>query len=146
MSSHAPSDEVLADIYRSAKTVAVVGASSTHGKPAHRIPAYLQTQGYRIIPVNPTTSEIHGVPTVASLAEISEPVDVVNVFRPAAEAPGIAEQAVALGASTLWLQIGIESDEAAEIAEAAGLTVVMDTCMGATHERLTDLGLLEGPH
>ncbi len=136
------SDEALAEIYRLTETIAVVGASGNPDKPAHTIPAYLQTQGFRVIPVNPTADEVLGERTVVSLADISEPVDVVNVFRPAAEAPGIAEQAAELGASTLWLQSGIESTEAREVATARGLTVVMDTCMGATHRRLMKAGLL----
>ena len=138
MSERLP-DETLAEIYRNTGTV---GASTNPDKPAHGIPAYLQAQGYRVIPVNPMADEIFGAPTVDSLADISEPVDVVNVFRPSAETPGIAAQAAALGASTLWLQLGIESEEAAQIATGQGLTVVMDTCMGATHQRLTRAGLL----
>ncbi len=141
MSERLP-DETLAEIYRNTGTIAVVGASTNPDKPAHGIPAYLQAQGFRIIPVNPVADEIFGAPTVRSLADIPDPVDVVNVFRPAAETPGIAAQAAALGTSTLWLQLGIESAEAAEIATERGLTVVMDTCMGATHQRLTKQGLL----
>lgn len=137
-----PSDDALVSIYRSARTIAVVGASANPDKPAHFIPAYLRRQGYRIIPVNPTPGEILGEPAVASLADIADPVDIVNVFRPAPEAPDIAAQAAALGASTLWLQAGISSDAAAEIAGAGGLTVVMDTCIKATHERLSNAGLV----
>ena len=137
-----PSDESLALIYRNSRTLAVVGASTNPDKPAHHIPAYLQTQGYRVIPVNPSADMIFGEATVASLAGISERVDVVNVFRPAEEAAEIAVQAAELGASTLWLQVGISSEEAAAVASEAGMTVVMDTCMGATHRRLTKEGLL----
>ena len=140
--SETPPDETLAEIYRNTRTIAVVGASTNPDKPAHGIPAYLQAQGFRIIPVNPTADEIFGEPTVRSLADIAEPVDVVNVFRPSAEAPDIAAQAAAIGASTLWLQLGIESEEAATIAMEQGLNVVMDTCMGATHRRLAKAGLL----
>ena len=137
-----PSDDRIADIYRSTTTIAVVGASTDEDKPAHRIPRYLQSQGYRIIPVNPFADEIWGEPAVDSLANVEEQVDVVDVFRPAEEAPDIARQAVEIGASVLWLQLGIESDEAAEIAEDAGLTVVMDQCMGATHQRMKAAGAL----
>lgn len=135
-------DAQLADIYRSTGTIAVVGASTDESKAAHRIPAYLQSQGYRIIPVNPGSDQVLGEKVVDSLSEITEPVDVVDVFRPSDEAPGIAREAVAIGAKVLWLQEGIESGEAAEIARAGGLDVVMDTCMGATHRRLTDEGAL----
>ncbi len=136
------SDEELIEIYRSTRTIAVVGASTNPDKPAHSIPAYLQSQGFRIIPINPTADEVFGEPTVASLSDITGEVDVVDVFRPSDEAPGIAREAVALGAGVLWLQLGIESDEAADIARAGGLTVVMDTCMGAEHKRLRRTGLL----
>ncbi len=135
-------DAQLADIYRSTRTIAVVGASTDESKVAHRIPAYLQSQGYRIIPVNPGSDEVLGDEAVDSLSEIAEPVDVVDVFRPADEAPGIAREAVAIGAKVLWLQEGIVSEEAAELARAGGLDVVMDTCMGATHKRLTHEGTL----
>lgn len=138
----AQTDDLLAEIYRSTRTIAVVGASTDESKAAHRIPAYLQAQGYRIIPVNPGSDEVLGEQPVASLVEISEPVDVVDVFRPSEETPAIAREAVAIGAKVLWLQAGIESEEAAEIARAGGLAVVMDTCMGATHRRLSDAGAL----
>lgn len=135
-------DDELVDIYRSARTIAVVGASTDQHKQAHRIPAYLQSQGYRIIPVNPTAEEVLGEPSVASLDDIDEPVDVVDVFRPSSETPGIAAEAVEIEAGVLWLQMGIRSDEAARIARDGGLTVVMDTCMGAVHKKLVRLGLL----
>ena len=131
-----PTDEELRAIYADTKTIAVVGASSDPEKPAFSIPKYLQGQGFKIIPVSPKGGELHGEKVATSLAEIMEPVDVVDVFRPAEEAPGIAKEAIELGAKVLWLQLGVSSDEAAEIAEGAGLKVVMDRCMGATHERL----------
>lgn len=131
-----PSDDDLRRIYAETSTIAVVGASTTLGKAAHRIPAYLRRQGYRIIPVNPTADEMLGERAYSSLGDVDVPVDVVDVFRPAEEAPGIAHEAVAIGARVLWLQQGIVSDEAAQIARDGGLEVVMDLCMGATHARL----------
>ncbi|MGY1805705.1 CoA-binding protein [Blastococcus sp. SYSU D00922] len=128
--------EKLTGIYRDTRTIAVVGASSDESKAAHRIPAYLQQQGYRIRPVSPRGGELFGEPVAASLAEVDGPVDVVDVFRPAAEAADIARQAVAIGAKVLWLQLGIADEEARRIAEDAGLTVVMDRCIGATHHEL----------
>ena len=128
--------EHLTGIYRDTRTIAVVGASADESKAAHRIPAYLQQQGYRIRPVNPRGGELFGEPVATSLAEVDGPVDVVDVFRPAAEAADIARQAVAIGAKVLWLQLGIADDEARRIAEDAGLTVVMDRCIGATHREL----------
>ncbi len=134
--------ERLARIYADTRTIAVVGASADPSKAAHRIPRYLQRQGYRILPVNPRGGELLGEPVARSLAQVEGPVDVVDVFRPAAETPQIARQAVQVGAKVLWLQLGIESQEARQVAEAAGLTVVMDRCLGATHR---ELGLGPGP-
>jgi predicted CoA-binding protein len=134
--------EQLARIYAQTKTIAVVGISSDPFKPAQRIPKYLQEQGYRIRPVNPRGGSILGEPVARSLSEVDGPVDVVDVFRPAEEAPNVARQAVDIGAKMLWLQEGIESQEAKRIAEAAGLTVVMNRCMGETH---AELGLGPGP-
>jgi hypothetical protein len=138
----APLRERLLRIYAETKTIAVVGASADPSKPAHRIPRYLQSQGYRIRPVNPRGGEILGEPVARSLAEVDGPVDVVEVFRPAEEAPRIARDAVEAGAKVLWLQTGISSEEARRVAEAAGLTVVMDRCMGEAHG---ELGLGPGP-
>jgi uncharacterized protein len=134
--------EQLLRIYAETRTIAVVGASGDPSKPAHRIPRYLQSQGYRILPVNPRGGELLGEPVARSLAEVEGPVDVVDVFRPAEEAPGIALEAIEAGAKVLWLQVGIESEEARQEAEAAGLTVVMDRCMGEAH---AELGLGPGP-
>jgi uncharacterized protein len=134
--------ERLAGIYAEARTIAVVGASGDRAKPAHRIPRYLQEQGYHIRPVNPRGGELFGEPVARSLPEVEGPVDVVDVFRPAAETPQVARDAVEVGAKVLWLQLGIESQEARAIAEAAGLTVVMDRCIGETHR---ELGLGPGP-
>lgn len=131
-------DQALIEIYRATRTIAVVGASADPSKLAHSVPAYLQAQGFEVIPVNPSAGEILGVPAVATLAQIEGPVDVVDVFRPPAEVPGIAREAIAIGARVLWLQAGIVSEEAAAIARQAGLTVVMDTCVGATHRRLVE--------
>jgi predicted CoA-binding protein len=128
--------EKLTRIYRESRTIAVVGASANDEKEAYWIPEYLQRQGYRIRPVNPRGGTILGEPVAVSLAEVDEPVEVVDVFRPAAEAPDIARQAVDIGAKVLWLQLGIASDEARRIAEDGGLTVVMDRCMGALHREL----------
>jgi predicted CoA-binding protein len=134
--------EPLLRIYREAGTIAVVGASLDPDKASHRIPAYLAGQGYRVIPVSPRGGELFGQPVRASLAEIDEPVDVVDVFRPSEETPAIAREAVRIGAHVLWLQKGIANEEARAIAEAGGLAVVMDRCMGATHRWL---GLGPGP-
>jgi uncharacterized protein len=124
------------EILEYANTVAVVGASRDPGKPSGHIPYLLQHRGFRIIPVNPNTEEVLGERTYGSLLDIKEPVDVVDVFRPAGQAPEIARQAVALGAKGLWLQLGIKSEEARAIAESAGLDYVEDLCMGRQTARL----------
>jgi uncharacterized protein len=117
------------------RTVAVVGASTDPEKAAHQIPRLLKEAGFRVIPVNPSADEILGERTYETLADIPEPVEVVDVFRPADEAPAIARQAVEIGAKALWLQLGIRSDEARQIAEDEGLDYVEDHCMGAETRR-----------
>jgi uncharacterized protein len=134
--------EDLLRVYRETRTIAVVGASDNPEKPAHRIPAYLQSQGYRIIPVNPRGGEIFGETAVASLAEIGETVEVVDVFRPPVEAEAVARQAIEIGAKVLWFQPGTHTEKAVELARAGGLEVFFEICMGATHGQL---GLGPGP-
>jgi uncharacterized protein len=123
----------LLRIYEQTKTIAVVGASANVHKAAHAIPSYLQSQGYRIIPVNPRGGEIFGEHVYPSLEEIDAPVDVVDVFRPPVEAETIARQAISIGAKVLWFQLGTHTTEAIRLASDAGLSVVAGRCMGATH-------------
>ncbi len=132
--------EELRQILATTRTIAVVGLSSKPNRPGYTIPAYLQEQGYRIIPVNPNLSEALGEKAYANLREIPEPVDVVDIFRRAEDVPPIVEDAIAIGAKVVWMQLGIVNEAAAARAEAAGLTVVMDTCMGATHQLLRSEG------
>ncbi|MEV5800109.1 CoA-binding protein [Streptomyces collinus] len=138
--------EYLWDEYRrilgGARTIAVVGASAEPGKHAHEIPAYLLRKGFNVVPVNPHHREVLGRPCFASLLDVGEPVDVVDVFRPAPETPAVARQALQIGARALWLQLGIVSDEARDIAEAGGLRVVMNRCLGAVHAELELAGEL----
>lgn len=117
-----------AEILEGAKTIAVVGLSRDPGKAAHGVPAVLQAHGFRIIPVHPSATELLGEKVYRSLEDIPEPVDLVDVFRPASEAPGIARVAVGIGAKALWLQRGIVSAEARRIAEEGGLAYVEDRC------------------
>ncbi len=125
--------EILAD----AKTIALVGASPNPRKPSHGVMRYLLAQGYKVIPVRPLDcDEVLGVPCVSSLAEIDEPIDLVDVFRRPEHTPEVAREAVAAGARALWLQLGIRNDEARAIAEAAGLTYVEDRCLKVDHARL----------
>jgi predicted CoA-binding protein len=117
-------------ILREFRSIAVVGLSRDPSKAAHAIPARLQRAGFRVIPVNPFTASALGEKAYPSLADLPFSVEVVLVFRPSAEAAGIAKAAVGIGAKALWLQQGIVSDEARSIAEAAGLLYVEDRCMG----------------
>ncbi len=120
------------EILEAATTIAVVGASRDPLKAGGSVPAGLQKRGFRIIPINPYADVLFGEHVYRSLAEVPERVDVVDVFRPAREAPDIARQAVAIGAKALWLQLDIRSDEARRIAESAGVDFVEDECTAVT--------------
>lgn len=119
-----------AEVLRRYTTVAVVGMSTDPDKPSQGVPLALRAHGFTVIPVHPGVDEIAGERAYAALAEIPRPVEIVEVFRRAGEAPGIARQAVEIGAKALWLQLDLRSDEAREIAESAGLDYVEDHCMG----------------
>ena len=106
----------------------MVGASRDPGKPGGSVPFGLQQRGFRIIPINPYADELFGERVYKSLSEVKEKVDLVDVFRPAADAPAIAHEAAAIGAGALWLQLDIRSEEARRIAEAAGMDYVEDQC------------------
>lgn len=123
-------------VVREARSIAVVGASDDPRRPSNEVAKYLHEQGLRIFPVNPKLSELFGLPAYDRLADIGEPMDIVDVFRTPSATPEIAEQAVAAGAGTLWLQLGVVNDEAAGIAQRGGLTVVMDRCLAVEHRRL----------
>jgi predicted CoA-binding protein len=123
------------DILNYTNTIAVVGASKDPEKAGASIPLALQRHGFRVIGVNPTADMLFGEKAYKTLADIPGKVDLVEVFRPAAEAPDIARQAVAIGARALWLQTGIVSDEARRIAEAAGLDYVEDHCAAVERAR-----------
>ena len=131
-------DSALRDILTSVKTIAVVGASDKEHRPVHGVMRFLQGKGYRCIPVNPRLAgrELLGETVYASLEDIPEPVDMVDVFRRSEHVPPIAEEAIAIGAKVLWLQLGIVNDSAAEHATAAGLKVVMNRCPAIEIPRL----------
>ena len=121
-------------ILAEARTIAVVGASPKPWRPSNDVMGYLLRAGYRVIPVRPADcDEVHGVPCVTSLAEIDEPIDLVDVFRRPEAVPEHAREAVAAGAKALWLQVGIESQEARQIAEGAGLDYVENACTKVVH-------------
>jgi predicted CoA-binding protein len=121
----------IARLRRTTETWAVVGCSPDPGRTSHRIAAFLQRDGYRVIPVNPTvapSTQILGEVVHPDLASIPEPIDVVDVFRRSSQAGAVVDEAIAVGAGAVWLQVGVIDEAAAERAEAAGLDVVMDTC------------------
>jgi predicted CoA-binding protein len=118
------------EILENAHTIAVVGASRDPRKAAGSVPEGLQRRGFRIIPVNPYADTLFGERVYRSLLEVPEKIDVVDVFRPAADTPDIARQAAAIGAKALWLQLDIRSEEARRIAEQAGMDYVEDECTG----------------
>lgn len=129
-------DAIVERILTSYDTITVVGASSSAAKDAHAVPAYMQAHGWRIIPVNPHADQIFGQPVYRRLADVPEQVGLVDVFRPSAQTPDVARQAVAAGATALWLQLGIESAEARAIAESAGLLYVENRCLIIEQRRL----------
>jgi len=129
-------DAVVERILRTYGTITVLGASNYLAKPAHYVPAHMQQHGWRIIPVNPRADEILGAPVYRTLADIPEQVGLVDVFRPSDATPDVARQAVAAGATALWLQLGIMSEEARAIAESAGLLYVEDRCLIIEQRRL----------
>ena len=126
----------LRRILRAHKTIAVVGLSANWWRPSFFAAKYLQERGYRVVPVNPQYPEILGEKSYPSLREIPFKIDVVDCFRKSEEIPALADDAIAIGAKVLWMQLGVINQAAAEKAEAAGLEVVMDRCMKIEHGRL----------
>ena len=129
-------EQEMREILLSANTVASVGLSSSDEKESYWIVAFLMDQGYRFYPVNPTADEILGMKAYASLSDIPDKIDVVQVFRRPEDVPPIVEEAIKIGAKVVWMQEGIVNEEAAQLAREAGLQVVMNACMRATHKRL----------
>lgn len=126
----------LRKILTSTKTIAVVGLSNKPDRPSYEVAGYLKEAGYRIIPVNPTIKEALGEKAYASLRDMPEKVDVVQIFRRPEEVPAVVEDAIAIGAKVVWMQPGAENEDAAARAEAAGLKVVVGACMMVTHRNL----------
>ena len=127
---------VLKQVLKQHRTIAVVGLSADWFRPSYFAAKYMQTHGYRIVPVNPKYPNILDETCYASLADIPFPVDIVDVFRKPADTPLIAQQAVDIGAKVLWLQLGVVNADAERIAQQAGLTVIMDRCVKIEHARL----------
>src|SRR5580693_5123669 len=124
------------NLLRNAKTIAVVGLSNRRSRPSYGVSEYMQVSGYRIIPVNPNETEVLGEKAWASLEEIPEHIDIVDIFRRAECVPDIVDSAIGIGAKGMWMQEGVVHDEAAGKARAAGLEVVMDRCILKEHRKM----------
>jgi hypothetical protein len=124
------------NLLRNAKTIAVVGLSSSRWRPSYGVSEYMQAAGYRIVPVNPRESEVLGEKAFATLDDVPVSVDIVNVFRQSQFVPEIVEAAIRIGAKGVWMQEGVEHEEAARRAREAGLEVVMDRCILKEHRKM----------
>lgn len=124
------------DILRSVKTIAVVGLSSRRIRPSYGVSEYMQRAGYRIIPVNPSETEVLGEKSYPDLESIPIPVDLVNIFRRSELVPPVVDSAIKIGAKAIWMQEDVVHEEAAQKARAAGLVVVMDRCLLKEHRKL----------
>jgi uncharacterized protein len=129
-------DRAIEQILATGKTVAVVGLSDKPDRDSYRVAEYLQRHGYRIIPVNPVIESVLGEQSYATLKDIPEQVDIVDIFRKPDAVGPIVDEAIAIGAPVVWMQLGVVNEEAAEKAGAAGLQVVMDRCIKIEHQRL----------
>ena len=125
----------IADLLKNAKTIAVVGLSDSPLRPSHGVSAYMQSQGYRIIPVNPRISDALGEPSFASLLDVPEKIDIVDVFRRSEYVHEVVEQAIRMKIPAIWLQEGVVDENAAEKARRAGIFVVMDRCILKEHRQ-----------
>ena len=132
------SDAKIRSILSNVKTIAIVGASANQARPSHYVMKFMQDRGYRVIPVNPGIAgqEVLGETVYAGLRDIPEPIDMIQVFRQSSAAPAIVEDAIAIKARVVWMQLDVRHDQAAAAAEAAGLEVVMDRCPKIELERL----------
>ena len=126
-------NDVIAQILRTSKTIAVVGLSSKPERASYQVAAYLQRHGYRIIPVNPRETQVLGEPAYASLHDVPVAIDIVDVFRESSAVPEIVAETIAIGAKVLWLQLDIHHAEAEDQAQAAGITVISDVCIKIAH-------------
>lgn len=132
------------EILRDSKTIAVVGISPRPDRDSHVVAKYLQGQGYRVIPVNPTVDEVLGEKCYPSVRDVPEPIDIVDIFRRPVDVPPVVDDAIDAGAKVVWMQLKIIHEEAAAKAQAHGLDVVMDKCTKPEHEKLVAQGRLIG--
>lgn len=131
-----PPRKEIERILKSAATVAVVGLSANESRASHRVAKYLKSKGYKIIPVNPNETEILGEKSCPDLASVGKKIDIVDVFRKSEDTPPIVKTAIAVGAGAVWLQKGIVSQESYDLAQEAGIPIVMDRCMYKEHKKL----------
>jgi hypothetical protein len=124
------------NLLRSSRTIAVVGLSNRRSRPSHGVSEYMQSQGYKIIPVNPNEDEILGEKSLATLDDVREKVDIVDIFRRSESVPEIVDAAIRIGAKGIWMQEGVVHEEAAAKARQAGLEVVMDRCILKEHRKM----------
>ena len=129
--------EAIQDVLQRSKTIAVVGLSNSPLRPSHGVSAYMQMQGYRIVPVNPDVDFVLGEKSYRSLLDVPEPIDIVDIFRRSEFVPEIVNQAIAKKASAIWMQEGVVHEEAAQKARQAGLVVVMDKCILKEHRKIS---------
>jgi len=129
-------DAELRRLLQSARTIAVVGASSRPERPSNSVSRYLMAQGYQVFPVNPGETEILGLPCYPDLKSLPAPVDVVDIFRRSEHVPAVVDEAIEIDANAVWMQLGVMHAEAAARAQAAGLAVVMNRCVAIEHQRL----------
>jgi uncharacterized protein len=134
-----PAADAILEILENHKTIAVVGLSSNPARPSFEVTEYMQSAGYRIIPVNPNEREVLGEKSYARLEDVPGKVEIVDVFRRAEDMPAVIDSAIAVDAKVVWMQLGIENAEAAERARAAGLVVVEDACLLVEHRRRAKL-------
>lgn len=134
----AVSDQTIKTVLEQTRTIALVGASVKPERPSYRVMRFLLDQGYRVFPVNPgqAGTELHGQTVYASLADVPDAIDMVDIFRRSDDVGPIVDQAIAMGASTVWMQLGVINQDAADKATAAGLTVIMDRCPAIEYPRL----------
>lgn len=136
MPLHNATPDEVRELLKSAKTIAVVGLSDKSDRDSHRVAAYMQQMGYRILPVNPAVAEVLGEKSYARLEDVQEPIDIVNIFRRPEAVPEIVTSAIAVSAKAVWMQLGIAHNAAADQARSAGLQVVMNKCLLIEHRRM----------
>jgi uncharacterized protein len=127
--------DAIRDLLEKYNTLAVVGLSSNPARPSYGVTRYMQAQGYKIIPVNPNEKEVLGERSYARLEDVPQTIEIVNIFRRSEEVPSVVESAIRFGAKAIWMQLGVENNQAAEKARAAGLIVIEDACILVEHER-----------